>query len=67
MVELEGQKITATNIVLAIDGLNSFDWTVVQSSTFVLRLSFCAKNPAHRQYVKRSMKLKSKKIEDKND
>ena len=27
-------------------GLNGFNWAFVQGSTFVLRLSFCAKNPA---------------------
>jgi hypothetical protein len=45
--------MTTTNIVLATDGLICFDWTKVQSSTFVLRLNFSAKNPAHRQYAVR--------------
>jgi len=44
---------TAGNIVLAIGGLNDFNWTEVQSSTSVLRLSFSAKKPAHRQYAAR--------------
>jgi len=34
-------------------GLNGFDWAFVQSSTFVLRLSFCAKIPRLRQYPNR--------------
>ncbi len=49
MVELERQKITATNIGLAIWRLKCFYETFVQGSTFVLRLNFCAKNPPHRQ------------------
>ena len=44
---------TATNIVLAIGGLNGFVSTEVQNSTFDLRLKFSAKNPAHRQYAAR--------------
>jgi hypothetical protein len=47
------QKSTAANIVLAIGGLNGFVSTEVQNSTFALRIKFSAKNPAHRQYVKR--------------
>src|SRR5690606_20803558 len=43
----------ATNIALAIGGLNGFVSTEVQNSTFVLRLKFSAKNPAHRQYAGR--------------
>lgn len=39
--------------VLPKAGLNGFDWTFVQGSTFVLRLNFCAKNPRLRQYPKR--------------
>lgn len=46
-------KETADNIVLAKAGLNGFDWTFVEGSTFVLRLNFCAKNPRLRQYPKR--------------
>ena len=41
------------NKVLPKAGLNSFDWTFVQGSTFVLRLNFSAKNPRLRQYPKR--------------
>ncbi len=40
---------TFNNKVLPKAGLNSFDWTFVQGSTFVLRLNFCAKNPPLRQ------------------
>ena len=43
----------AHNIVLAIGGLNGFVSTEVQNLTFVLRLNFSAKNPAHRQYADR--------------
>ena len=46
-------KKTAYNIVLAIGGQNGFVSTEVQNSTFVLRLKFSAKNPAHRQYAAR--------------
>lgn len=46
-------KLPATNIVLAIGGLNGFVSTEVQNSTFVLRIKFGAKNPAHRQYAAR--------------
>jgi len=41
------------NKVLPKAGLNGFDWTFVQGSTFVLRLNFCAKNPRLRQYQNR--------------
>lgn len=47
------KEARTANIVLAIGGLNGFDWTEVQNSTFVLRLKFSAKNPAHRQYAAR--------------
>ena len=43
-------RTTGYNIVLAIGGLNGFVSTDVQNSTFVLRIKFSAKNPAHRQY-----------------
>ncbi len=46
-------KKAAANIVLAIGGLNGFVSTEVQNSTFVLRISVSAKNPAHRQYAAR--------------
>ena len=46
-------KKTAYNIVLAIGGQNGFVSTEVQNSTFVLRLKFSAKSPAHRQYAAR--------------
>lgn len=41
------------NTVLPKAGLNGFDWTFVQGSTFVLRLNFGAKNPRLRQYPNR--------------
>ena len=49
MVELERQKITATNIGLAIWRLTCFYETFVQGPTAVILLNFCAKNPPHRQ------------------
>jgi len=47
------RRKTPYNIVLAIGGLNGFVSTEVQNSTFVLRISVSAKNPAHRQYAAR--------------
>jgi hypothetical protein len=47
------KKQRTANIVLAIGGLNGFVSTEVQNSTYVLRLKFSAKNPAHRQYAAR--------------
>ncbi len=44
---------TGYNKVLPKAGLNGFDWTFVQGSTFVLRLNFCAKNPPLRQAANR--------------
>ena len=49
------KKLRTANIVLAIGGLNGFVSTEVQNSTYVLRLKFSAKNPAHRQYAARSV------------
>jgi len=47
MTNRSGQiKQRTANKVLPKAGLNAFDWTSVQSSTFVLRLNFCAKFPA---------------------
>ena len=59
MVELERQKITATNIGLAIWRLTCFYETFVQGSTAVILLNFCAKNPPHRQAFFVMGKLKS--------
>ena len=47
------EEARTDNIVLAIGGLNGFVSTEVQNSTFVLRIKFSAKNPAHRQYAAR--------------
>ena len=49
----DGQESRPHNKVLPKAGLNGFDWTFVQSSTFVLRLNFSAKNPRLRQYPNR--------------
>ncbi|OJV27938.1 MAG: hypothetical protein BGO32_01935 [Bacteroidetes bacterium 37-13] len=40
------EKKPSDNKVLPKAGLNGFDWTFLQGSTFVLRLNFCAKIPA---------------------
>jgi hypothetical protein len=53
----------ATNIVLAIGGLNGFVSTEVQNSTFVLRLKVSAKNPAHRQYAPRYVQMVSNTVD----
>ncbi len=53
LVKTDDRKRAAYNIVLAIGGLNGFVSTEVQNSTFVLRISVSAKNPAHRQYAAR--------------
>jgi len=37
-------------------GLNGFDWALVQGSTAVILLNFCAKNPPLRQYPNRWQK-----------
>lgn|GEM_PF-965440 len=50
--------MVAGNIVLAIGGLNGFVSTEVQNSTFVLRIKFSAKNPAHRQYAVRCRQVR---------
>ena len=47
------KKALTTNTVLPKAGLNDFDRTFVQSSTFVPRLNFGAKNPRLRQYPNR--------------
>ena len=52
------KKQRTANIVLAIGGLNGFVSTEVQNSTYVLRLKFSAKNPAHRQYAARWRQVK---------
>jgi hypothetical protein len=44
-----GQRKTPYNIGLAIWRLKYFYETFVQSSTAVILLNFCAKNPPHRQ------------------
>ena len=47
------RRKTTANKVLPKTGLNGFDCTFVQGSTFVLRLNFCAKNPHPRQHAAR--------------
>lgn len=59
-------KQRTANIVLAIGGLNGFVSKEVQNSTSVLRLNFCAKNPAHRQYAKRYRKPHSRRLKVRN-
>lgn len=43
-------------------GLNGFDWTFVQGSTFLLRLNFCAKSPAFGNTQTVSSKTNKKEI-----
>ena len=50
---IKPKKGRSHNKVLPKAGRNGFDWTFVQGSTFVLRLSFCAENPRLRQYQNR--------------
>ncbi|WP_461791265.1 hypothetical protein [Pedobacter sp.] len=40
------QEKRTANKVLPKVGMNGFDWTFVQGSSFVLQLNFCAENPA---------------------
>jgi hypothetical protein len=47
------ERTPAPNSGLAKGGLTCFDETFVQGSKFVLRMNFCAKNPALRQAAKR--------------
>jgi hypothetical protein len=47
---MTNEEARTANKVLPKAGLNGFDWAFEQSSTFVLRLNFCAKNPRPRQY-----------------
>ena len=47
------KEARTANKVLPKAGLNGFDWTFVQDSTFVLRLNLCTKNPRLRQYPNR--------------
>ena len=48
-VNTGGQRKAAYNIGLAIWRLKRFYETFVQGSAVVILLSFCAKNPPHRQ------------------
>jgi hypothetical protein len=47
--------------VLPKAGLNGFDWTLVQGSTFVLRLNFIAQKNHLRQYPNPSVQYHSTK------
>ena len=49
------RRTTTANSGLAKGGVSCFVETFVQGSTFVLRMNFCAKNPALRQAAKRYM------------
>ena len=46
-------RIAAANSTLAIGGVSSPLDSFVVSKSSVLRINFCAKNPAHRQSAKR--------------
>ncbi len=52
------RKARTSNKVLPNAGLNGFDLTFVQGSTFVLRLNFCAENRRIRQYQNRYLATK---------
>lgn len=56
----------ACNKVLPKAGLNGFDLTEVQGSTFVLRLNFSAKIPRLRQYPKRCLQAKKRTDQNKD-
>ncbi len=56
---MDDRKQRTANIVLAIGGANGFVSTEVRNSTFVLRISVSAKNPAHRQYAARCASYKN--------
>ena len=47
------KRTTTANSGLAKGGVSCFVETLVQGSTFVLRMNFSAKNPALRQAAKR--------------
>jgi len=49
MYNLTKEKQRTANIGLAIWWLTCFYETFVQGSAFVLCMTFCAKNPPHRQ------------------
>ena len=50
---MDNKEALGGNIGLAIWRLKCFYKTFVQSSTAVILLNFCAKNPPHRQAVYR--------------
>ena len=47
------RRTTTANSGLAKGGVSCFVETFVQGSTFVLRINFSGKNPAHRKSAKR--------------
>lgn len=47
------EKTTGANKVLPKEGLNDFDWTLVQGSVLGALMYFCANNRSLRQYPKR--------------
>jgi hypothetical protein len=46
---MTNKESTSYNSGLAVWGLTCFEQTLVQGSTFVLRMNICAKNPPQRQ------------------
>ena len=51
------QRTTTANSGLAKGGVSCIVETFVVNQTFVLRMNFCAKNPALRQAAKRWQKI----------
>jgi len=60
-------KKTTANIGLAIWRLKCFYETFVQGSTTVILLNFCAKNPPHRQAVKRYRQFHKKTVNERKN
>ena len=54
------KRTTTANSGLAKGGVSCFVETLVQGSTFVLRMNFSAKNPALRQAANRWWQLQKK-------
>ncbi len=47
------EQLTAANSTFAIGGVSCSADTFVQAESFVLRINFSVKNPAHRKSAKR--------------
>ena len=58
------RRTTTANSGLAKGGVSCFVETLVQGSTFVLRMNFSAKNPALRQAAKRYLQFYEKSAQE---